>query len=273
MPTEERAELLRQIAALERCTREQAAVLAELQQSAHLHTEFLLLVAHELRNPLSALFTETQTRTLRLDRGDAAAFATDKLRAMFARDERQIKKMIELIEEMVEYAHIHNGTLPIRLAQSDMTDLLGRAIATASDATGSGATGAADGVTGGAAPHPAQISFQSNQSITGMWDAVRIEQILTILLTTASQSGQSINVTLDATTTHVSITVDAHATRTASAAPGAVANLLEPGATGKLRLALHSAQRLATAMSGSLTIAVADNSPENATTFTLTVPR
>ncbi|RZA28546.1 MAG: hybrid sensor histidine kinase/response regulator, partial [Lysobacteraceae bacterium] len=70
---QQRRQMQRQMAALERSRQEQETLLRELnqtqeelQRSLRMRDEFMSLVAHELRTPLNTLFLETQMRTLQL---------------------------------------------------------------------------------------------------------------------------------------------------------------------------------------------------------------
>jgi signal transduction histidine kinase len=76
--------------------------------------EFMSLVAHELRTPLNTLFLETQMRSLQLKRGNLPAFNPEQMGNMIKRDERQIKAMIRLIDDMLDVSRMKSGTLSIR---------------------------------------------------------------------------------------------------------------------------------------------------------------
>jgi signal transduction histidine kinase len=110
-----------QVEALERSRREQEAAAdapagtqAELEQAVRMRDDFMSIVAHEVRTPLNGLILETQLRKMHLARDNAAAFTLDKMHAMVDRDERQIKSLIRLIEDMLDVSRIRTGKLSIR---------------------------------------------------------------------------------------------------------------------------------------------------------------
>jgi signal transduction histidine kinase len=178
---QQRRETQRQVAALEHSRREQEllvrelnATQEELQRSLRMRDEFMSLVAHELRTPLNTLFLESQMRNLQLKNGNLAAFEVDKLAGMVKRDERQIKAMIRLIDDMLDVSRIRSGTLSIRPAQVELTALLERVVSDLSlQAAAAGCT----------------LTLQAHPPVSGWWDEFRIEQVIVNLLTNALRYG------------------------------------------------------------------------------------
>jgi CheY-like chemotaxis protein len=124
---QQRREMRRQMEALELARREQEILLrelnetqGELQRSLRMRDEFMSLVAHELRTPLNTLFLETQMRSLQLKRGNLPAFNPEQMGGMIKRDERQIKAMIRLIDDMLDVSRMKSGTLSIRPAKVEL---------------------------------------------------------------------------------------------------------------------------------------------------------
>ena len=170
-----------QVIALERSRREQEALLQklqstqlELEQAVRMRDDFMSIVAHEVRTPLNGLILETQLRKMHLARDNAAAFALDKMHAMVDRDERQIKSLIRLIEDMLDVSRIRTGKLSIRPSRFDLSTLvrgLLQNFAPQIDAAESSVTLDAD--------HP----------VIGNWDEFRIEQVISNLITNALRYG------------------------------------------------------------------------------------
>jgi CheY-like chemotaxis protein len=132
---QQRREMRRQMEALERSRREQEILLRELnktqeelQRSLRMRDDFMSLVAHELRTPLNTLFLETQMRSLQLKRGNLPAFNPEQMGNMIKRDERQIKAMIRLIDDMLDVSRMKSGTLSIRPAKVELMGLLERVV-------------------------------------------------------------------------------------------------------------------------------------------------
>ncbi|WP_460123658.1 hybrid sensor histidine kinase/response regulator [Pseudomonas sp. S2_C03] len=171
----------RQVEALEQSRREQEALLKELQstqlelqQAVRMRDDFMSIVAHEVRTPLNGLILETQLRKMHLARDNAAAFTLDKMHAMVDRDERQIKSLIRLIEDMLDVSRIRTGKLSIRPSRFDLSVLVRNLLQNfmpqidAAECT---------------------VSLDAEQPVVGNWDEFRIEQVISNLLTNALRYG------------------------------------------------------------------------------------
>jgi len=170
-----------QVEALEQSRREQEALLVQLQstqreleQAVRMRDDFMSIVAHEVRTPLNGLILETQLRKMHLARDNAAAFTLDKMHAMVDRDERQIKSLIRLIEDMLDVSRIRTGKLSIRPSQFDLAALV-------------------RGLLQNFAPQidaaESSVTLDAEESVIGHWDEFRIEQVISNLLTNALRYG------------------------------------------------------------------------------------
>ncbi|QZP31801.1 hybrid sensor histidine kinase/response regulator [Pseudomonas sp. DR48] len=170
-----------QVEALERSRREQEALLKQLQatqneleQAVRMRDDFMSIVAHELRTPLNGLILETQLRKMHLARDNAAAFTLDKMHAMVDRDERQIKSLIRLIEDMLDVSRIRTGKLSIRTSQFDLVKLVSNLLQNFAPQIDAAETA---------------VTFTADQPVVGNWDEFRIEQVISNLLTNALRYG------------------------------------------------------------------------------------
>ena len=177
-----------QVEELEQSRREQEALLQQLQstqleleQAVRMRDDFMSIVAHEVRTPLNGLILETQLRKMHLARDNAAAFTLDKMHAMVDRDERQIKSLIRLIEDMLDVSRIRTGKLSIRPTRFDLSalvrDLL-QNFAPQIDAAES------------------SVTLEAEQPVVGNWDEFRIEQVISNLLTNALRYGAKSPITV-----------------------------------------------------------------------------
>ena len=170
-----------QVEELERSRREQELLLnrlqatqAELEQAVRMRDDFMSIVAHEVRTPLNGLILETQLRKMHLARDNAAAFTLDKMHAMVDRDERQIRSLIRLIEDMLDVSRIRTGKLSIRPARFDLAQLVSNLVENFAPQVA-------------AAESSMQLSAEG--PVVGNWDEFRIEQVITNLLTNALRYG------------------------------------------------------------------------------------
>ncbi|KAB0494245.1 hybrid sensor histidine kinase/response regulator [Pseudomonas vancouverensis] len=170
-----------QVLALEQSRREQEALLKQLQstqleleQAVRMRDDFMSIVAHEVRTPLNGLILETQLRKMHLARDNAAAFTLDKMHAMVDRDERQIKSLIRLIEDMLDVSRIRTGKLSIRPTQFDLSTLVRDLLHSFSQQIDAA---------------EASVTLIAEQPVIGRWDEFRIEQVVSNLLTNALRYG------------------------------------------------------------------------------------
>ncbi|MCX2546337.1 hybrid sensor histidine kinase/response regulator [Pseudomonas sp. COW5] len=170
-----------QVEALEQSRREQEALLqqlqstqGELEQAVRMRDDFMSIVAHEVRTPLNGLILETQLRKMHLARDNAAAFTLDKMHAMVDRDERQIKSLIRLIEDMLDVSRIRTGKLSIRPSRFDLSQLVGNLLQNFAQQIEAAET---------------EVSFTATEAVEGQWDEFRIEQVVSNLLTNALRYG------------------------------------------------------------------------------------
>lgn len=264
---QQRRETRRQMLALERSRQEQETLLRELnqtqqelQRSLKMRDEFMSLVAHELRTPLNTLFLETQMRSLQIKRGNAAAFAPQQMEAMVQRDERQIKSMIRLIDDMLDVSRMRSGKLSIRPTQVQLMNLLERVV---SDLSLQAAT------TG------SSLTLQPHDPVSGCWDEFRVEQVIVNLLTNALRygGGQPVQVSVEQVGECVRIDVRDGGK---GIAPGDLERIFEPYERGArngepkgLGLGLYISRQLAISHSGELRVT---SNPGEGSTFSLMLP-
>lgn len=176
----QRTELRRQLAALEESRRRQQALVAELQtaqvdlqRAVKMRDEFMSMVVHELRTPLSVLAMEVRVRQHQVERGNMEFFAPDKLARMLERDQRQVRSLTRLIDDMLDVSQIQHGKLSIRRGRCDLTAMLRRVVAEVQGQRGD-----------------VEILLDPEcAEISGEWDEFRLEQVVVNLLTNALRYG------------------------------------------------------------------------------------
>jgi len=264
---QQRREMQRQMEALEAARREQEVLLgelnatqAELQRSLRMRDEFMSLVAHELRTPLNTLFLETQMRSLQLKRGNLPAFNPEQMNNMIKRDERQIKAMIRLIDDMLDVSRMKSGTLSIRPAKVELMGLLERVV---------------NDLSLQAAAAGANVVLASHHCVEGYWDEFRIEQVVVNLLTNALRygGGGTVEVSVEQDGCTARIDVRDHGK---GIAPDYIERIFEPYERGTkagepkgLGLGLYISRQLAVSHGGQLTV---QSTPGQGATFSLTLP-
>jgi signal transduction histidine kinase len=184
-------ELRRQLVELEAARADQERLLAQLQatqadlqRALKVRDEFMSMVTHELRTPLGVMSLDVDIRQARLDRGDLAYFSPERLRAMLAKDARQVRSMTRLIEDMLDISRIQHGRLSIRPRRTDLGEL---------------ARGIVDDFA--AQYRDVPLAVQAEEGLVGEWDDSRIGQVLVNLLSNALRYGEGRPVRVDVTHT------------------------------------------------------------------------
>ncbi|MBD9504843.1 hybrid sensor histidine kinase/response regulator [Pseudomonas sp. PDM17] len=186
----QRKVLARQLEALEQARSEQDALLAELretqvelQRAVKMRDDFMSIVSHELRTPLNGLMLDTQLRRLYLSKGKLEHFAQDRLGVLFERDERQLTGLNRLIEDMLDVSRIRTGKLSIRPEPANLADIARRVLGNfAVQAQAAGC----------------ELSLETPEVVEGVWDAYRLEQVISNLVSNALRygPGQPVEVTV-----------------------------------------------------------------------------
>ena len=147
----------------------------ELERAVQMRDDFMSMVSHELRTPLNTLYLETQLRQLHVAKGNLESFAADRLPAMIERDQRQIRNMVRLIDDMLDVTRMRRDALSIQPKPVDLA-ALARAVV--------------EGLRQQAEAAGSVIALEAPRELRGVWDEFRIEQVLTNLLTNALRYGR-----------------------------------------------------------------------------------
>ncbi|GAA4030824.1 hybrid sensor histidine kinase/response regulator [Actimicrobium antarcticum] len=254
-------EMTRQMAALEQSQKELQATRTELRHALQMRDDFMSMVAHELRTPLNTLLLENQLRGIQLGRASTDAFGPEQLQRMVARDARQIRSMIRLIQDMVDVSRIRSGKLSIRAAVVDVSLLLQQIVSDMAHQ---------------AEVAESPISLQAPGGIRGWCDDFRVEQIIVNLLTNALRYGgqKPVTVSLVATPTQILITVRDQGAGIAANDQKRIFAPYERAGTNAVRdglgLGLYIARQLAEAHDGTLEV---ESVAGDGARFTLMLPR
>ncbi len=160
------AELARANAQLTAEIAERKRAEAMLQEAARRKDEFLAILAHELRNPLSAIHNGVQLMRLPSVTERQLAWARDLL-------ERQLKHLTRLIDDLLDVSRITNGRIKLQRERLDLARVVAHAVETVKpliDARGHRLTVAVP-------PEPLYVDG----------DMVRLTQILDNLLSNAAK--------------------------------------------------------------------------------------
>ncbi len=109
---------------LEKTQAEREKLLATLEEASRAKDEFLAMLGHELRNPLSPIITALELIKLR---GSAGA-TTKELDVV----ERQVTHLVRLVDDLLDISRITRGKVELRQERIDLAGVLGKAVEMAS---------------------------------------------------------------------------------------------------------------------------------------------
>ena len=170
----ERAEFKRQQAEAER-----ERLVVELREAVRLRDEFLSVASHELRTPLTPLALRLQLLRQECSRPEVD---TQRVLGHVESAHAQVRRMTALMDSLLDATRITSGRLTLR--REDDVNLA----AIVRDVVSSFETQAAR------AHCPLELELPAR--VLGQWDALRLEQIVTNLLSNALKFGAGHGVTL-----------------------------------------------------------------------------
>jgi signal transduction histidine kinase len=146
----------------------------ELERAVKVRDEFVSIASHELKTPLTSLKLQMEMRKRSLKKNDIAAFSMEKLNRMILADERQLARLLHLINDMLDISRINVGHLLMNTESFDLALLVkDLSILFCDQAEQIGCT----------------ILVTSETPVIGIWDRFRIEQVVTNLITNAMRYG------------------------------------------------------------------------------------
>lgn len=140
----------------------------ESREAISLRDTFISVASHELRTPLTAL--RLRLRGLRGPRGERPE---EVIRALDSID-RQVTRLAELIENLLDVSRISSGRMNLELAEVDLSTVVKEVGARFRDAL---------------AQAGCSLTLHADTSVLGRWDGLRLDQVVTNLLSNALKYG------------------------------------------------------------------------------------
>jgi signal transduction histidine kinase len=161
--------------------------------------EFVAIASHELRTPLTTIELQLhliQRRTAALCRDEAAcAWLSERLRALYL----QTENLNRLVHELLDVSRIMQRRLTIDLQPVDLSEVVREVIAALADR-------------GAIARAGSEVEVSAPKPVRGRWDRMRVEQIVTNLVTNALKygAGKPVDVEVRVTQEMASLVVRDH---------------------------------------------------------------
>ncbi len=150
-----------------------------LEQAIRARDEFLQVASHELKTPLTTLLIQLDTlkRTI-----ESAGALTDSLSDSMDLATRQSVRLSRLIDSLLDVTRISGGRLVLEPVPFDFAEMLREMI---------------DRLQVEARRLPAKLTLDAPASVPGTWDRLRVEQLVSNLLSNALKYGLGNPVTVE----------------------------------------------------------------------------
>jgi signal transduction histidine kinase len=146
------------------------AQMQELTKALRARDEFLSMVSHELKTPLTSLRLQLQMTLRRLTQNEGAPIDHEKLLKTFTSADRQVVNLNRLIEELIDVSRIRTGHMAIHPMTIDLSALGEEVVERMSEQTKLAGC---------------SVDLKLEAPLTVNCDALRIEQVITNLLSNA----------------------------------------------------------------------------------------
>lgn len=189
--TETERELMRELARRIVMAIDNARLYRDVQEAVAIRDGFISVASHEIRTPLTTLRLQ-----LSLMQGKRAELPEGMNRSLDSID-RQVTRLDTLIEHLLDVSRITSGRLSLDLAEVDLSVVVREACARFRDAL---------------AHADCALTLHADTSVTGRWDALRLDQIVTNLLSNAIKygAGAAIEVRVEADAREARLAVTDH---------------------------------------------------------------
>lgn len=154
----------------------------ELQETIRARDEFLSIASHELKTPLTSIRLQTQVVQRSIAKRDPDALAPERVLKLVEQTDKQVVRLVRLVDDMLDIARIRAGKLNIAREHFDLCDSVKDVLERLKPEFA-----AAGGV---------EPVLECGDLSYGRWDRIRIEQVVTNLLTNAMRYGKGNHVSI-----------------------------------------------------------------------------
>lgn len=148
-----------------------------LSTALKVRDDFFSIASHELKTPLTSLKLHTQMIQRGIKQKDPTAYSIERINALIEQTDKQTQRLERVVDDMLDISRIKTGKLTIEKELVNLSDLVSDAITRM--------TGQFQIIPGGAP------RLKLSKDSEGFWDPIRIEQVVTNLLTNALKYGNN----------------------------------------------------------------------------------
>ncbi|SEU35967.1 sensor histidine kinase [Stigmatella erecta] len=240
---------------------ERERLMGGLREAVRLRDEFLSVASHELKTPLTSLSLRVQVLRKEVDGRLSASGAPNLLKHLESAD-GQVRRLAALVDSLLDTTRIISGRLSLRHEQDvNLADIVRSVVSvfeTQAMRVGS----------------PVEVTAPAR--VLGRWDALRLEQVVTNLLSNALKfgAGRPIRLRVEELGDQVRLTVSDEGIGMDEAVRNRLFGRFERGVSdrhyGGLGLGLFITRQVLEAMGGQVSVC---SEPGQGATFTVELPR
>jgi PAS domain S-box-containing protein len=253
--------LLEELAQRAALSVENARLYREAQDAIRLRDEFLSIASHELKTPLTPLSLKLQMLMREARRQPDSPFR-QSVEDYIAVGSRQVKKLSELVSDLLDVARIAGGQLRLDLEEVELVALTREVVTRYEpEAVRVGST---------------LVMTEASKAVLGRWDRLRLEQVVTNLVDNAIKygAGKPIHVAVEANESHAFLRVRDEGIGIAPEYLSRIFERFERAVSerhyGGLGLGLYITRTIVEAMGGTIRV---ESTPGLGALFTVSLPR
>lgn len=143
----------------------------------------MAIASHELKTPLTSLKLQIQLFERGVAKNDSLAFTQEKIKSFIEKNSLQIDRLTRLVDDMLDISRIRTGKFSLKKEPCDLNLMLNNILLRTKEqfeASGSGLP-----------------EITCPEKAYGEWDPLRIEQLLTNIITNAIRYGLGRSISID----------------------------------------------------------------------------
>jgi PAS domain S-box-containing protein len=153
---------------------ERALLLQETRAAVRVRDEFVSVASHELKTPLTPLQLRLEALKAAAEKEPSEPITAARVIKAVEVAQRQVRRLADLVESLLDVSRLSTGRLQLRLAEVDLTAVTREMISQLQQQAQSAGC---------------EVRLEAPGPVRGMWDQLRLEQVVTNLLTNAFKYG------------------------------------------------------------------------------------